>query len=117
MDDQGAIEREARWAQARDYLEPRSALPSSPRELKQFLQRHGLHARKGMGQHFLIDHDILARIVQAADLEPADTVIEIGPGLGILTRELAQRAGRVVAVELDPALIAVLGDVLRGRIL
>ena len=114
MDDQGAIEREARWAQARDYLEPRSALPSSPRELKQFLQRHGLHARKGMGQHFLIDHDILARIVQAADLEPADTVIEVGPGLGILTRELAQRAGRVVAVELDPALIAALRDAQGG---
>lgn len=114
MDDRPASGGEGRWAQAWDYLEPHSAPPDSPRELKRLLQHYGLRARKGLGQHFLIDREVLARIVQAADLGPADTVVEVGPGLGILTRELAQRAGRVVAVELDPALIAVLGDVLRG---
>lgn len=57
--------------------------------------------RKSLGQHFLRDSRIAARIVDAAELTPADTVVEIGPGRGVLTRRLAQQAGRVVAVELD----------------
>lgn len=60
-----------------------------------------LRPTRGMGQNFLIDGDALGAIVEAAGLSRDDTVIEVGPGLGVLTWELLQRAGRVVAVELD----------------
>lgn len=60
--------------------------------------------RKSLGQHFLRDSRIAARIVDAAELTPRDTVVEIGPGRGVLTRRLVRQAGRVVAVELDARL-------------
>jgi len=72
------------------------------------LRRFGLRARKGLGQHFLVDRGVLGTILEAAELAPGDTVIEVGPGLGILTEELARRAGRVIAVELDERLAGVL---------
>ena len=62
-------------------------------------------ARKSLGQHFLHDQRIVGRIVEAADLSSNDTVIEIGPGRGVLTRRLVQSAGRVIAVELDETLL------------
>ena len=61
-------------------------------------------ARKSLGQNFLVDGGVRSRIVSAADLSPGDTVVEVGPGRGFLTRALAKRAGSVVAVELDAAL-------------
>lgn len=61
--------------------------------------------RKSLGQHFLVDQDALSRVVAAAELEPTDLVVEVGPGTGLLTRLLAQNAARVVAVELDQALV------------
>jgi 16S rRNA (adenine1518-N6/adenine1519-N6)-dimethyltransferase len=64
-----------------------------------------LKTRKRLGQHFLFDTNILQRIVSAADVCPDDTVIEIGPGLGTLTRQLAARAGKVIAIEIDPELV------------
>ena len=57
-----------------------------------------------LGQHFLVDDNILSVIGRLADLEPADVVLEIGPGLGVLTRYLADRVARVIAVELDRGL-------------
>ena len=60
--------------------------------------------RKSLGQHFLADPRVVGRIVDAADLSPCDTVIEIGPGRGVLTRRLVREAGRVVALELDARL-------------
>ncbi len=60
--------------------------------------------RKSLGQHFLSDSRVVSRIVDAAELSPDDTVVEIGPGRGVLTRRLVQGAGRVVAVELDARL-------------
>ena len=59
-----------------------------------------------MGQHFLIDRRVLSRILEAADLSPEDTVVEVGPGSGILTKELVKAARRVVAVEIDATLAA-----------
>lgn len=79
------------------------------------LRSHGLTPKKGLGQHFLADQAALGRIVAAADLTPADTVLEIGPGLGTLTGLLAKEAGRVVAVELDDRLAAVLAERLSGQ--
>ena len=77
---------------------------------RQLLSRLGLRPKKGLGQHFLIDSGGLRHIIRAAEPSPTDTIIEVGPGLGILTRELASRAGRVIAVELDEALAAALGQ-------
>jgi 16S rRNA (adenine1518-N6/adenine1519-N6)-dimethyltransferase len=74
-------------------------------------RRLGLHPKRSLGQNFLVDEHHLERIAQAADLTPGDTVLEIGPGLGVLTEQLAQQAGRVVAVELDDRLI----EFLRSR--
>jgi 16S rRNA (adenine1518-N6/adenine1519-N6)-dimethyltransferase len=75
---------------------------------RRLLRRSGLRARKGLGQHFLVDEEALRKIIDAAELTRGDTVIEVGPGLGILTAELARRAGWVIAIELDDKLAAVL---------
>ena len=64
----------------------------------------GLRLRKRLGQHLLTDQSVLAQVVQAAELGHTDTIIEVGSGLGVLTKELALRAGRVIAVELDQRL-------------
>ncbi len=75
---------------------------------RQILDRYGIAPKQSLGQNFLHDEGLLARIVAAADLSSGDAVLEIGPGLGALTRQLAQAAGRVVAVELDDRLLPVL---------
>ena len=75
---------------------------------RQLLDRYGIAPRQSLGQNFLFDEGLLGRIVAAADLSSSDAVLEIGPGLGALTRQLAQAAGRVVAVELDDRLLPVL---------
>ena len=72
------------------------------------LERYGIAPKQSLGQNFLYDEGLLARITAAAELSPADQVLEIGPGLGALTRQLAQAAGRVVAVELDERLLPIL---------
>jgi 16S rRNA (adenine1518-N6/adenine1519-N6)-dimethyltransferase len=74
----------------------------------ELVRRYQIDPKKSLGQNFLIDTSHLDRIVAAADLEPTDIVLEIGPGLGTLTRRLAAQAGHVVAVELDDRLIALL---------
>jgi 16S rRNA (adenine1518-N6/adenine1519-N6)-dimethyltransferase len=84
--------------------------PSLLEETKSYLTQHNLRARKGLAQHFLIDKNVLEKIVEAADLRPEDLIMEVGPGLGVLTRELVQRAGWVIAVELDDNLAAMLKD-------
>ena len=66
----------------------------------------GKRPRKALGQHFLADPNILNRIVAASELSGADLVLEVGPGRGALTRRLVERAGKVIAVELDPDLAA-----------
>jgi 16S rRNA (adenine1518-N6/adenine1519-N6)-dimethyltransferase len=77
-------------------------------ETRRLLHQSDLRARKGLGQHFLIDGGVLEAIIAAAELDSDDLVVEVGPGLGILTRELAQRAGGVIAIELDDKLAALL---------
>ncbi|MCA9972431.1 MAG: 16S rRNA (adenine(1518)-N(6)/adenine(1519)-N(6))-dimethyltransferase RsmA [Anaerolineales bacterium] len=79
---------------------------------KELLQQHNLTPRKSLGQNFLFDANVLQRIVQAAELQPDDHVLEIGPGLGALTVQLAQTAASVVAVELDDHLLPLLRQVL-----
>src|SRR5512143_2342135 len=76
------------------------------------LKRYGLHAHKGLGQNFLQDSEALEKIIAAAEIQPTDIVLEVGPGLGSLTRYLAVSAQEVVAVELDEKLIPPLKAVL-----
>ncbi len=78
---------------------------STPLNVRQLLREFGVRANKSLGQNWLVDESALARIAAAAQLTPYDTVLEIGPGLGSLTRHLAAAAGRIVAVELDATLI------------
>jgi 16S rRNA (adenine1518-N6/adenine1519-N6)-dimethyltransferase len=89
-----------------------SALIPPALDVAGLLRRYGLSPKKGLGQNFLTDPTALARIVAAADLAPDASVLEIGPGLGSLTRHLALAAKRVVAVELDSHLIPALQEVL-----
>lgn len=84
----------------------------SPSTVRSLLDEYGIHVKKRYGQNFLIDGNILSRIVEAAELGPDDTVIEVGPGLGVLTEAMAQRAGKVIAVEIDDQLVPLLRDVL-----
>jgi 16S rRNA (adenine1518-N6/adenine1519-N6)-dimethyltransferase len=83
---------------------PNSLLVQTKRRLRQA----GLKARKGLGQHFLVDGEVLEFITSAAEISPDDLVVEVGPGLGILTEALAKKAGGVIAIELDDRLAALL---------
>ena len=74
------------------------------------LKELNIRPRKGLGQNFLVSPGVLDHILNAAEIKAEDLVLEIGPGLGVLTRALASRAGRVVAVEVDPVLVASLRE-------
>lgn len=89
-----------------------SALELEPLDVPALLRSHHLSPKKGLGQNFLIDPSALKKLVAAADLPAEACVLEIGAGLGSLTRYLARSAGRVVAVELDQHLIPILEQVL-----
>lgn len=84
----------------------------APSAVRDLLTRYGLRADKGFGQNFLVDANALSAIVEAAQIEVGDTVLEVGPGLGVLTRELAYKAKEVVSVELDARLLPALGETL-----
>jgi len=76
--------------------------------IRQELKEYGLIPRKGWGQHFLVDRNILNKVIQTARVEGKDVVLEVGPGLGEMTLALARRAERVIAIEIDPKLVAIL---------
>ncbi|WP_268913906.1 16S rRNA (adenine(1518)-N(6)/adenine(1519)-N(6))-dimethyltransferase RsmA [Lentilactobacillus sp. SPB1-3] len=76
------------------------------------LNQYRLFAKKGLGQNFLVDIDVLRRIVTTAEITEDDSVVEIGPGIGALTEQLAKNASKVVAFEIDDNLLPVLYDTL-----
>ena len=78
--------------------------------IRELLGRHGFHFSKSMGQNFLIDPEVPYNIAAASQADETCGVLEIGPGIGPLTKELAQRAGKVVSVELDKSLLPVLAE-------
>lgn len=82
----------------------------TPSETIALLKQHGIRLRKGLGQHFLVDNNVLLNILDAAKVAPGETVLEVGPGIGSLTRGLADRAARVVAVEVDPRMVECFRD-------
>jgi 16S rRNA (adenine1518-N6/adenine1519-N6)-dimethyltransferase len=79
-------------------------------QTRKLLRHYNIRAKKGLGQNFLVDDDALEIILQAADLKPTDTIIEVGPGLGLMTNELASRSGWIIAIELDKQLADILND-------
>jgi 16S rRNA (adenine1518-N6/adenine1519-N6)-dimethyltransferase len=91
-------------------MDPSLTLP--PLNIAALLRDYGLSPKKGLGQNFLVDPEALRKIIQAADILPGALVLEVGPGLGSLTRGLAQVARKVVAVELDEGLLPLLSKVL-----
>jgi 16S rRNA (adenine1518-N6/adenine1519-N6)-dimethyltransferase len=92
----------------------RGSPPAAPAEIRTLLHSLGLKPQKGFGQNFLIDDRYLRRIAGAADLTREDVVLEVGPGLGHLTRHLAEAAGRVVAIEIDRGLVRELREMFQG---
>jgi 16S rRNA (adenine1518-N6/adenine1519-N6)-dimethyltransferase len=89
-----------------------SSIVSRTREL---LADHNLSLKKSLGQHFLVDERVLDRIIDAAELDGSTGVLEIGPGMGALTERLADRAGWVLAVEIDGRLIPILRELFVDR--
>ncbi len=84
----------------------------NPSETKAILHKHGIRLTKRLGQHFLVDGNVLENELTAAALTKNDTVIEIGPGIGTLTQALAALAGQVVTIEFDPRFPPILNETL-----
>lgn len=84
----------------------------SPSTMAKIREKHGFRHSKSLGQNFLSDIHIIEDIVDGSDIEPEDLVIEIGPGMGVLTAAAAERAGKVIAVEIDKKLIPILKETL-----
>lgn len=79
-------------------------------ETKYILKKYGITANKSLGQNFLINDEAVEKIIEGARISKEDLVIEIGPGLGTLTKELLDNAGKVIAIELDKRMIEILTD-------
>lgn len=80
------------------------------KETKFIMDKYHITANKNLGQNFLIDNDAVTGIVDAANVSKDDLIIEIGPGLGTLTKELLDKAGKVICIELDKRMIEILND-------
>ena len=79
-------------------------------DVSSFLRAKGIRLNTDLGQHFLIDSDALADIVGAADIEKGDNVVEVGPGIGVLTKELLEAGAKVTAIEIDKRMIPLLRE-------
>ena len=86
----------------------------NPQNTIAVLQKYNFVFQKKFGQNFLIDTHVLDKIIRSAEITKDDFVLEIGPGIGTMTQYLACAAGKVVAVEIDRALIPILEDTLAG---
>ena len=116
-DQSGRHGSDVRGADTPEAMQPRSAVPTvgpAFREIRALLERSGFRFSRSMGQNFLCDRRIPPRIAEAAELDGNTGVLEVGPGVGCLTVELARRAGRVLSVELDDSLRTALAETLRG---
>ncbi|NLR46765.1 rRNA adenine N-6-methyltransferase family protein, partial [Priestia megaterium] len=85
---------------------------ATPNRTKEILKKYGFTFKKSLGQNFLIDTNILHRIVDHAEITEETGAIEIGPGIGALTEQLAKRAKKVLAFEIDQRLLPILADTL-----
>jgi len=85
---------------------------SSPRTIKYIMEKYGFKFSKSLGQNFLIDDQVIEDIMEGADVGSEDCVLEVGPGIGVMTQALAERAEKVVSVEIDSSLLPVLDETL-----
>jgi len=83
-------------------------------QLIQFLRANEIWAKRTMGQNFLVDSEVLDKIIVAADISPSDVILEIGPGLGVLTEGLSEKAGKIIAIEKDDKLTEMLESKFSG---
>ena len=79
--------------------------------LKKLLRTYGAWPNKDLGQHFLTDKNVLEKMIETADISRNDVVVEVGPGIGIMTKELAKRAKKVYAIEIDPKIAEILSTI------
>jgi len=86
---------------------------TSIKDIKDLIKRCDIGPSKGLGQNFLINKAAVKKVIAAAELSNKDTVLEVGPGLGVLTRELGGKVGKVIAVEKDPKMVEILKETLR----
>lgn len=87
---------------------------TSPNNIKEILLKYNTRPSKSLGQNFLIDKNILSKIVEASDIKNTDTILEVGPGLGVLTQELIKKAKKVIAVEKDKTMIDILKEITKN---
>jgi 16S rRNA (adenine1518-N6/adenine1519-N6)-dimethyltransferase len=87
----------------------------SPAVTKEIINRYDFHLSKSLGQNFLVDGNIVRSIIEGAEIEKDDLVIEVGPGLGVLTAAAADKADTVVGIEIDSNLIPILKETLKGH--
>ena len=85
-------------------------MESAYKETMFILKKYNISANKSLGQNFLINDEVIEKIVDAANVQKEDLIIEIGPGLGTLTAKLLERAKKVIAIELDNRMISILND-------
>ena len=79
-------------------------------ETKTIMKKYGIKANKDLGQNFLINNEVVENIIKSSDVSKEDLIIEIGPGLGTLTKRLLENAGKVICIELDKKMIKILND-------
>ena len=85
----------------------------TPTQIKEILKKYDAQPKKGFGQNFLISEGILLKIIKIADLRKKDVIVEVGPGLGTLTRELAKHVDKVIAIEKDYKMVKILRETLK----
>ncbi len=83
---------------------------TSPRTIKYIMEKYGFKFSKGLGQNFIIDENVLERIMDGSDISGDDVILEIGPGIGVMTNVLCENAKKVVSIEIDKSLIPVLTE-------
>ncbi len=84
-------------------------------DIRALLDRHGLEARRSLGQNFVVDPNTVRRIAALAEVGPGDPIVEIGPGLGSLTLAVLEHDASVTAIEMDTELVPILREVVAGR--
>lgn len=101
-----------RFDAAINFKEDKKIEASLAYKTKEIIKKYNFNFKKQFGQNFLVDERVLNKIITSANITKNDVVIEVGPGIGTLTRELAKNAGKVIAVEIDKNLIPILDDTL-----
>lgn len=83
--------------------------------IRKELKEYGLFLKKGLGQNLLVDRNIIEKVIRTAQVQKEDIILEVGPGLGEMTMALAQRAKQVIAIEIDPRMVEILREKLKGH--